>query len=235
MNGRKILIAAVVLLVIVGVRLGTRLMRTEHLKDKREAATAPTVTFTPDQWTATHVTFYRKLGFYCLYAKLTDAQVLQKLRDAYKDEWGEAFTYDPKNKYADQEFLRYDSLRVWWRDLEADAYKGSNVYTDTLKEWAAISRGAFAPSKITETWKTDDGPVTIAFTLNGKTERVTLDENGGWIDLNLLVFVNARITASGYQFYVSDAPDQAAFIVALTPEEKDAITRERGWGFQPQQ
>ena len=99
-----------------------------------------------------------------------------------------------------------------------------------------ISRGAFSPDNIEETWESEKGPIWVSFTLNGTQHRIHpeyLNPGPDFIDVSILRDINRLIVGTGYQFEVQDAldEDQAAFIVVLTADEKEKLERERGWRF----
>lgn len=134
---------------------------------------------------------------------------------------------------ADLYLLTTDRSRVWHGDLEF-VYPGTTqTLVETLTDWRRISRGAFEPTDISETWQDERGPVAIDFTLNG-TRQQLIHRGGDMLDpVHLLAAVNRMIADSGQQFVVCDALGMPNFIVALTDDEKARIQYERRWGFVP--
>jgi hypothetical protein len=120
---------------------------------------------------------------------------------------------------------------VWWSDLEADVGAENHVYASTLEEWAAISKGAFAPQQIQETWDSGSGPVTIRFALDGETVELTPEYLEDWIDPRILTPINEQIADAERQFELFQAFDQSAFLMALTAKERAALEA-RGWCFE---
>ena len=47
---------------------------------------------------------------------LSPADLARDLVARYEDEWGALF--DPTHEWADLLLLRYDTSRVWWKDIE---------------------------------------------------------------------------------------------------------------------
>lgn len=106
-----------------------------------------------------------------------------------------------------------------------------DVYVTTLEEWAAISKGAFEPADIHETWDGGEGPVTVTFTLDGEHVELRPEYLEDWIDPRILTPINERIADSGRRFELFQAFDQSAFVMALTDAERNAL-QARGWCFE---
>lgn len=170
------------------------------------------------------VHYYRQMGFFEKFSNLSDEELVNKLRevDEFSMKSGE-----------DLDLLSIDKDRVWWEDMEADVFAENKVYVDTLKGWSRIARGAFKPTKITETWRGEEGPVKVEFTLDGIRHCINPEFLEDWLDLEpVLKKVNELILGSGYQFMVSnDIGDQTAYIVVLTEEEKEKLKHERELEF----
>jgi hypothetical protein len=199
-------------------------------------------------WIVEAVRYYRGLGFFSEHAALSDEALAQHVESLIEDEWGETFTADqsgpmvvdewgdtltsPENvRFAELTLLRADSARVWWEDTEADVCAANQVYVETLRAWAGISRGAFSPREITETWESDEGPITVRFTLDGDERTLHPEYLDDWLDMEILVPLNGWLRHTGYAFELYEAFDQTAFLVVLTPDEKQRLERERGWRF----
>lgn len=125
-----------------------------------------------------------------------------------------------------------DDSRVWWGDLEADVHQENLVYEQFLEEWAAISAGAFEPSTIEESWEGPEGPLTVSLTLDGQSIELHPVYLEDWVDPRILSPINEAIAGSGRQFEPYRAFDQSLYLVALTPDEKRALERDRGWCFE---
>lgn len=179
-------------------------------------------------WLAKSIKYFRALGFFAGYPALSDNELAPQLEQAAKQRHG---VIDPHNELADLILLSLDDQRVWWDDTEADVCAENLVYEQTLRQWAAISRGAFAPENIREAWAGEQGPVEIAFQLQGRSQILRPTYQDDYIDLNILSPINEMIARSKIQFAVHAIFDQTAFVVALTQDEKKKLTRDRGWRF----
>lgn len=199
-------------------------------------------------WMVEAVRYYRGVGFFSQYGALSDEALAEQAEAAVEDEWGDTFTMGQAGPvvvdewgdtfrlpdhvpFAQLTLLRADATRVWWEDTEADVCATNQVYVETLRAWAGISRGAFSPQDVTETWESDEGPITVRFTLDGVERTLHPECLDDWLDLEILVPLNDWLRHTGYAFELYEAFDQTAFIVVLTPDEKARLERERGWRF----
>ncbi|HEY0443720.1 MAG TPA: hypothetical protein VGC90_05830 [Candidatus Limnocylindrales bacterium] len=181
------------------------------------------------QTTVQRVAALRTLGFFTDRLD-SDAAIAAAIDDEATAEFGAAPR--PTDPMTELTTAAADDAHVWWRDLEADVDESNKVYEGAVEEWAAISRGAFAPTAIEERWASPTGPVTVAFTLNGTRHELHPAYLEDWIDPTILEPINALIASSGRQFEAYRAFDQTLFVVALTTAEKRALERERGWCFE---
>ncbi|MFE5324386.1 stalk domain-containing protein [Paenibacillus sp. NPDC056579] len=175
--------------------------------------------------------FYKQMGFF----QSVDAGAAEKtFLDNYAKEFAVDEEYDPYRDhtyyqvFADLFILEHDKSRVWMEDTEADVGKGNNVYVRVLKDWAKISRGAFQPTNIEETWNSQNGPVKVTFTLNGEEVTLYPQNLNDFIDVGIVKKINAKIAGSGYQFAVV-VMDQSAFVTVLNEQELAKIRNERFW------
>lgn len=182
-----------------------------------------------DQSIGERVIALRELGLFADRPDLSNEDISQRV-EARLDELygGELPADDPLLELI---VASLDESRVWWGDLEADVGHGSEAYVMTLEEWAAISKGAFAPEDIRETWESEEGPVTVAFALDGENVELRPEYLEDWIDPRILTPINERIAGSGRRFELFQAFDQSAFVMALTDKERDALEA-RGWCFE---
>jgi hypothetical protein len=142
--------------------------------------------------------------------------------------------FDRKNALQDLWIAAEDETRVWYRDLEAGAGPDANEYADALKEWGHISRGAFEPKDIRETWTAIEEHLyhlKISFQWKGVPHTIEIDTPLEWINLEVLEAVNKLIRDSGIQLHTYVSFDQCAYIVSLTAAEKAALEQKRGWKF----
>jgi hypothetical protein len=182
-----------------------------------------------DETISERVAALRAVGLFADRADTTDEDLVAEVEAGIVDVWGDAI--GPDHRMADLFVADQDQQRVWWRDLEADVIDGNDVYVVTLKEWAAISQGAFAPDGIEEAWASDEGPVTLTFTLGGEPHEIAAAYLEDWIDPGVLVSINELIASSGRRFELYKAFDQTAFVMALTDAERGALEA-RGWCFE---
>lgn len=172
--------------------------------------------------------YYRNLGFFNKDKSLTSQEFDNKIMEFYKGfkDWNPFDSSDYYDEFADLYLLEGDQDRVWLEDTEADVSKENNVYVDTLKWWSHISRGAFEPSDITETWGTEEGPVTVSFTLFGQKKEIHPEYSYDYIDLRILKEINEMIKDSGYEFVAVEI-DQEVFVTVLKAEEKLKMQQDR--------
>lgn len=194
------------------------------------------------EWILRALDAYRNLGFFAQYQGLPIAEVLKKIDEQEREEWQ---SWGMKTEYVpgawqndipqrgtpedDLYILRYDRNRTWWDDTEMDVGAGNKIYEETLKEWARISRGAFNPQNINETWKSESGPIQVSFTLDGARHEFHPVYQGDWLDLTILEDVNALIVSTGYRFETYFPFDQSACIVVFTEQERDQMVRAGKW------
>lgn len=173
--------------------------------------------------------YFRQLGFYPSSAALSSASLADQIM-AQTDDPLQVREGDPVF-LTDLEVLRGDKDRVWWEDAEADVASGNDVYVDVVQSWSHISRGAFEPIRVQELWKSDVGPLTVRFMLTGKDFEVHPEYLDDFIDLAVLSAINAMIGPTGIRLEIVDTGGQDFFVVALTPEERLRLERERQWKF----
>jgi hypothetical protein len=176
---------------------------------------------------AERVARLRAAGVFADRTTLTDEQLAADLEAAIVAMWGDV---PPDDGSLELLVAEQDPTRVWWRDLEADVGAGGGVYAATLAEWAAISAGAFTPTEITETWASEEGPVSVSFESGGSTHVLEPEYLEDWIDPRILEPINQLIAPSGRQFRMVKAFDQSAFVMALTEEER-SVLEAGGWCF----
>jgi hypothetical protein len=184
-------------------------------------------------WTAEDVIrYYREMGFFGG-GDLPDCTT--RLLKRFEEDHGEPF--DPRNPWNDVYLLSYDEKRVWTGDPECDVCAENQVYTEVLAEWAKISDGVFKPIDIEEVWEDDEGPITVAFVLDGRGD--TLDGERGtlhpiwdndWLDLDILASINRIIARSGKEF-VCASDVNFAVVFVLDGESKRRLAAERSFPF----
>ena len=115
-------------------------------------------------WLLETVHDLRALGFFEDPGR-TDEDVAEELAEDYEFTWNEP--PDPTKPLIELELLTFDDARVWWEDTEADVAQGNDAYIEALEALRRISRGAFRPTAVTETWDGPTGPLHIVFLLDG--------------------------------------------------------------------
>jgi len=188
------------------------------------------VKMTPEmkrEWLVKAVHFYRELGFFTEYGDLTDDKLATKLNSQYRKETG--VSLDPTGPIAELQVLEPDEKRLWLCDLERDVMPENHVYADALNRLGEISRGAFQPTDITETWESDKGPIRVEFTFGGVRHTLQPKYREDRLDTDFLFRVRDLFKGTEYQLAIRPGdPIAAAF---LTLEERDRIKKERGLFF----
>jgi hypothetical protein len=184
-----------------------------------------------DDWFVEVVKYFREVGFFQEAADLSDAALVEAVRDQYM----EIFIQPPRDRLTSDAdllcVLACDRERVWWRDLEADVGCRTKVYVQTLKEWSQISCGSFIPKNISEAWDGSNGPVHITFDHKGEAVHLRPEYLSDYIDLNLLTDINEFIEGTGIRFEVYKPFDQSAYVISLTPDQKRRLQRDLDWFF----
>ncbi|WP_079914592.1 stalk domain-containing protein [Paenibacillus sp. 32352] len=178
--------------------------------------------------------YYKEMGFF---QPMDVNEVEKNFIDNYPNDFAADKDFDPYQdhtiyqRYADHFILQLDKNRVWMEDTEADVGKGNQVYVKALQDWARISRGAFNPSDIVETWNTEEGPIKVQLNLNGENVTLYPQYMNDFMDVGILKKINTKIAGSGYQFAVIHV-DQQAFVTVLNEKELAQITKERFWPIE---
>jgi hypothetical protein len=161
---------------------------------------------------------------------LSDEDVAAELAENYAFAWNEP--PDPSRPLIELELLRFDDPRVWWEDTEADVGDGNGAYLDAVAGLAGISRDVFRPSRITETWETETGPIEVGFVLEGERRVVRPRYLNDYLDIEGLVEgINAFLPGVGPRFAIYAPFDQTALVVCVTEIERRRL-EERGWSFR---
>ena len=187
----------------------------------------------PHAWLITSARYYQTLDFYTEYLDLPDEELPDAIREAVRWHWDGPLPPEEVARdiqLADMLLLLGDRRRVWWRDLEG-VFAGEDAYVTTLTEWAAISRGAFAPEEIVERWHSEDGPADIEFVLGGRHRVSHPNVRDDFLNIAIISEINRLIGDSGHHFAVCDNLGMPSWVVALTREEEGRLRHERGWSF----
>ena len=198
------------------------------------AASAPCADEDPlppatDETTAERIAGLRAAGLFADREGASDDELAAEVDQRLEALWGADLA--PNDPLRDLAIAEQDAARVLWIDLEADVAGGNEVYVATLEQLEAIGVGAFEPVGVSETWAAEDGPITVAFDLDGGHHELHPAYYEDWIDPGILVGIDALIAESGRRFELVRAFDQTAVILALTDPERRALEA-RGWCFE---
>jgi hypothetical protein len=168
-----------------------------------------------EAWLVERVRAFRALGFFsrsvASNADLADEIVLRQ-EDA-------GAPFDQNDREVGALILSHDASRVWFQDMEADVCEENQRYVRTLSDLAEISRGAFDPKDIVETWETETGPIRVEFSYDGQRHLLEPRYENDWLVLEaVLDDLNRLLSPKGVAF-VSLAFDQRAWISVVTPDE----------------
>ena len=164
------------------------------------------------------------MGFFSEYGDLTDDKLATKLNSQYQEDMG--VSIDPTGPIAELHVLEPDEKRLWISELECDVMPENQVYADAVKRLGEISRGVFNPTDITETWESDNGPITVEFTLNGVRHSFQPPYRNDWMDTAFIVTIRHLFRGTGYELAIHAGDPVAAAV--LTPDERRRIRKERG-------
>lgn len=179
--------------------------------------------------------YYRSLSFFESDKSLA-SQDFDKKRLGFYEDFEDWDPFDSSKYYddtADLYLLQEDKDRVWLEDWDLEVSKGKGAYVATLNQWSKISRGAFQPSDIKETWETDKGPITVSFMLNGHKQVIHPEYEDGYIDTyGVLKQINDMIKASGYQFAEAYNDDDDVIVTVLKADEQAKLQQDRYIDFE---
>jgi hypothetical protein len=175
---------------------------------------------------AARVAELRRHGLFTADAALDDDSLLVAIGSRL-----EALDMDPSEDMPVWMLLLGDVDRAYYGDTEMVESNG-DAYAGFIADLARISRGAFQPAEITETWDPTGASVTVSYRLDGGRVELTPRVQGDWLDPSVIGTVNTAIADTGLQF---EAPDfgfgQDFLLVALRASEKQGLARDLGWRF----
>ncbi len=172
------------------------------------------------------VAFYKKQGYLNEYSE-ADLRKLYEVKYSRKEATNPFQPSDAMSRYSDLYVLELDRQRVWKGGYSRQLEQGKYGYADLLKEWAAISRGAFQPTDIREVWLGEQGPLKVEFMLAGKKRTLYPYVSGGAVDIWIVGHVNDMIRETGYQFEIADAYGDFYLVMMLRSAEKKLLEQER--------
>lgn len=183
-------------------------------------------------WYRDSIRYFQGFGFYTDLIDLPDDALVERVAARVVAHWDVELPADPlaTPQLADLFLLSGDAQRVWWHDLEC-VYRGAEAYAGALREWATISRSAFAPEGVVEAWAGDAGPVLVTCTVRGVPLRfIHPDGHADFLDMRVLRLLNGALNPAGPRFALPTGPDPNV-VIALTTAEQARLRRERGWDF----
>jgi hypothetical protein len=174
-----------------------------------------------ETWLVEHVRAFRALDFFRAQSALGDDELADYLVRRQEEEDG---PLDPGDPYVGAQILLHDSTRVWFNDMEADVCEENQVYAAMLVELGEISRGAFAPKDIVETWESEMGPIRVEFSHDGERHAFEPDYEDDWLVFDFLQVLNKLLAPKSVVFVITGW-DQRAWIAAVTTAERAALEK----------
>lgn len=186
-----------------------------------------------EEWLVDAVEFYYARGFF-RHVKGDVDDLIDKLLPHMEaqEEQGDLTPAELDSPELDFFLLSFDPMRTLYESMDFGAALGPglNAYVETVKALARISRGAFSPSAITESWDTPKGPIRIHFTLLGQPRTLKVDLWGGMFDFRILLQLNLLLWDTPYRFEMAPM-DDILFVTVLTASEKTELERLRNLAF----
>jgi hypothetical protein len=186
-----------------------------------------------ENWLIDAVEFYYPRGFF-RQVKGSQDDLLVKLlphieAQGEEEELTQAELESPE---FDLFLLSFDPMRTLYESMDFGAAlgQGLNAYVDTVKALARISRGAFNPTNISESWESPKGPIRIHFEVGGQKKTLKVDLWGGMFDFRILLQLNLLLWDTPYRYEMAPM-DDILFVTVLTAAEKIELERLRNLAF----
>ncbi len=181
----------------------------------------------------------RLAGFFKGYELLTNDEIIQTLLQKKSNEYARMFgpAYHAEVFSDLTELLEQDDKKFLTIDLEADVCAENKVYTRLLDNFSKASNGFFTPSRITETWESDEGPIRVSFTSDGREVVFAPEYFDDWIDGRIFYVINREMKrVSNEEFVVCMGPGgdwfgQNIIHIRLTKSEKELLAEKLQWEF----
>ena len=185
-----------------------------------------------------NIDIIRQAGFFKEYEHLSNEELLDALYEIEKKRYSELFgyAYNPTRDENLYSILGLDNKFIDI-DLEADVCSGNEVYIWVLNAFAKASNGKFAPTDITEVWESEEGPITVSFTSNGKHIVFAPEYANDWLDQRVFEIIeNEMKNADNEKFYICLGPENEWFgqniiHIRLTHDEKQLLRNKLRWSF----
>lgn len=182
----------------------------------------------------------REVRFFAQHANLSNSELLHHLADdPTLDQAGEIpeTEKDLESHSYLPAFLSADPEKFLDIDLEADVCNGNEAYVQVLQDLARASGGHFNPAQITETWDSDEGPVTVSFVNTGRRTTFHPEVFDDWLDGSPFAAAKiemARVTDEQFHFCAGPGEEwmgQNAIYIRLTPAQRKILEERLGWIF----
>jgi hypothetical protein len=186
-----------------------------------------------EEWLIDAVDFYLPRGFFRQVKGTPQDLVARLLPHLEAQEEDQELTEEELDSPEfDLFFLSFDPMRTLYESMDFGAALGPGLdaYVDTVKALARISRGAFNPDQITESWDGPKGPIRISFTVEAKEKTLKVDTWGGMFDFRILLQLNLLIWDTPYRYEMAPM-DDILFVTVLTAAEKTELERLRNLAF----
>jgi hypothetical protein len=185
----------------------------------------------------------RACGFFTAPEEATDSLLVASWRRQCRDEYEfselRELVCDPPEDYGRRlrEIAMRDRRRVWYSDLEADVCASNQVYKLFTEDMAVMFGPRFQPMHIRETWRGEQGPITLTFVDQGQTHTFTPEYQDDWMDIELFPFFARLFRRKGFADNIwVEATDryqgQDLYLVRASPAELRKMQRVLGWQFE---
>lgn len=174
-----------------------------------------------ENWFDQAVLYFRELGFYQQYARMSNDELVEKIKVLRGYEPGDTLTYNTNLLL----ILAEDKQRVWYCD--AESYYDQR-YVEFFKIWGDISCGTFTPENIAESRDEALWQIRIIFQYKGQPMKIIAENYGDWVDLEIFIQINEILRGSEVQFCNIMTNTQEACIVTLTELQKMRLEKDLG-------
>ena len=137
---------------------------------------------------------------------------------------------DQLEKWGDRDLMRLDRTLVWSEDTEDAVWEGEENLVEIIREWFGLLRGCVQLGRVTESWRSEDGPVDVMIEIDGREHFFEADSEGNWLDMSLCSQINAVLPPLCPKLLRLDR-EYDGFVVALTQEQRQRLEAERNLTF----
>ena len=181
-----------------------------------------------DRWVDENVKFYRSIGFFADYGKLSDGQLIGQIKQRLGRHTA------PTDTFMGLDIALLDKKRVV-RHNPMNLDRNTAFFAAALDQWAYISRGILRPERIgvqPDFGNTDK--TLIEFTQSNRSYRLFVNiplYGYEWLDHAVFDQLNAIFVDTGFCFEVADMESAARTVLVLTEGEKEKLVKDRKWSF----